>query len=265
MILTKWHPPADIPRGGSVRGDCPFCGGTNTFIMNNDRGTILWFCFRASCHARGAEKGRRTVTDMKQETQEPPWYEETIKEIYPTYDIPMHFKKPFNHPEAMQWLELNNCLWAFSTDHADIRYDPALDRVVFISYHDGRPTGATGRKLASRKDGPKWYEYTNQKTPFIVGTSGDGVIVEDPASACAVAATKKVTGIALRGTVIPLAYVPILSLYDSLIIALDNDASKNAIELHRSLSHFVGNVRVALLRQDLKYCKPDAILKVLNV
>ena len=247
-------------RGQTVRFDCPFCEGKNTFSVTNNKGRLIFFCFRDSCHTSGVEKLFRTAEDMKEEIKE---QKEEIE--IASFELPDRFKHIYNYQPGLAWLKGHNCMWALETGIADIKYDPKLDRIVFISRYHGKVVGATGR-IITPWGAPKWYEYGESKVPFICGTNRDGVLVEDAASACAVAATKKVTGVALRGTNLPESYIPILQKdFDSLIIALDADASKTAIQLHRQLSCLIPKTRVVLLREDLKYNIPDKIMQVLHV
>ena len=41
-----------------VRIDCPFCSHKNTFVVRNDDGTLYWYCFHASCSAKGKQENK---------------------------------------------------------------------------------------------------------------------------------------------------------------------------------------------------------------
>ena len=42
--------------------DCPFCLHKNVFMINTTDGGYQWYCFHASCKAKGKDKG---VKNMK--------------------------------------------------------------------------------------------------------------------------------------------------------------------------------------------------------
>ena len=51
-----------IPPDTSVRMDCPFCHGKNTLSVDTATNNINWFCFHASCKAKGKFKGEKNMT-----------------------------------------------------------------------------------------------------------------------------------------------------------------------------------------------------------
>jgi hypothetical protein len=48
-----------IPPDTSVRMDCPFCSGKNTLSVDTSANNINWFCFHASCNAKGKYQGEK--------------------------------------------------------------------------------------------------------------------------------------------------------------------------------------------------------------
>ena len=42
-----------------TRMDCPFCNGRNTFSVDTTEGNINWYCFHASCSAKGKKQGEK--------------------------------------------------------------------------------------------------------------------------------------------------------------------------------------------------------------
>lgn len=240
----------------SSRQDCPFCGGHNTFSITRDNGLLQWNCFRASCTARGTYKATRSPSEiraalgMSQGVQAP------------RFELPDRLVSPLSRDEVYQYLRRNHCLQAYQNRLADIRYDPRLNRVVFvIRDSDGQPVDAAGRAL-NRDQKPKWLRYGDSGLPFICGTSDTAVVLEDAASACAVASIA--TGFALLGSTVSYSHLHKLRAFKQVVIALDKDASRKSIELHRRLAS-LNNVSVRLLEDDLKYLEPDEIRTVLRL
>ena len=54
-----------IPTETDTRMDCPFCYHPNSFIINNTTGKLSWYCFHASCEAKGAFQQEKTMDDIK--------------------------------------------------------------------------------------------------------------------------------------------------------------------------------------------------------
>jgi len=55
MWITEYLASLNLSQGGRYRGDCPKCGGKNTFNVNRDNDKILFNCYRNSCTLRGVE------------------------------------------------------------------------------------------------------------------------------------------------------------------------------------------------------------------
>jgi ribosomal protein L37AE/L43A len=168
-----------IGEGQSITTDCPFCSGRNKFTISKRDGTTLWNCYRASCNAKGAFKSGFKTHELKDKLNGVKT--ELTRRSRP---LPKVTSNPSHHPAVLEYLERNNCLFAFQNRLANIRYNPADDRVLFYT-NSGQ--GAIGRHLGSAV--PKWLCYGDTSGILKVGDSPNGVIVEDAASACAVAAT----------------------------------------------------------------------------
>ena len=48
-----------IPSDTQIRMDCPFCNGRNTFSVDTTEGNLNWYCFHASCSAKGKKEGEK--------------------------------------------------------------------------------------------------------------------------------------------------------------------------------------------------------------
>lgn len=179
---------------------------------------------------------------------------------------------PLNHPPALEYLEKNNCLSSYTNNRVDIRYDPKLDRIVFLCYDSNNNLmNATGRLLSkNNKDNlPKWFIY-NGSYPFIcknkpssndIPKSLNAVITEDCASATCVSYAH--TGIALLGTNFKLDYLHLLKPYKKVYLMLDKDALVKSLKLHNSLRYYA-DVSVVFLAEDLKYLDQDHLREFLG-
>ena len=50
-----------IPSDTQIRMDCPFCNGRNTFSVDTTEGNLNWYCFHASCSAKGKKQGEKNM------------------------------------------------------------------------------------------------------------------------------------------------------------------------------------------------------------
>ena len=243
-----------IPSDTEMRMDCPFCSNKNTLTIDTTNNSIGWYCFHASCTAKGRKQGEKNMsyvnTTFKQKD------ESLDTEFY----IPDSFKSVHSNEKAMMYLHKNNCWEAWSWGRADIKYDVKQDRVVFLIRNEHKAhehVGAIGRALSSATY-PKWYMYANKDVPFICGVCDDAVIVEDCASACAV--SNILTGVSIMGTSLKQSHKKFLNSYKNLYVALDRDATTKSFEIASELR--LGgfeNVHVKTLTDDLKYFKTEEI------
>jgi hypothetical protein len=245
----------------SWRGDCVVCGNKNTLSVTKEVGRYKYYCFHASCEISGEEKGRLDVGDIRSYLGLVPDSTDNGRDFV----CPDWFVSPYDReavhsygkrfPSILKHLNL-------------IRYDVKQNRIVFLIQHDGVTYGAAGRALDFRVK-PKWYMYHRaHSVPFRVCMEGSrqnsntAVVVEDCISACAVSFASD--GIALLGTNIPEDYVAYFRKYDSVILALDKDASKKALKLQKELSPYV-DCKIKFLEEDLKYLKEEEIRKCLRL
>jgi phage/plasmid primase-like uncharacterized protein len=123
------------------RQDCPFCGGHNTFSITRQHGLIQWNCFKASCTAHGTYQASRTHTEIRAALG-------LVRETTPRkFELPDRLVSPLSREEVYRYLQRNHCLAAYQERRADIRYDPKLNRVVFVIRDNGQPVDAAGRAL----------------------------------------------------------------------------------------------------------------------
>ena len=246
-----------IPSGELyTRIDCPFCNHTNTLVIRRESSNLMWYCFHASCKAKGKHVGKmsmeqvyETVVKQKKETAKP-------------FIIPKSFVSILSEKKCKEYLEKNNCLQAKEKAKASFMYDVKQHRIVFLIKEKEKVIGAIGRGLNSQIY-PKWYIYGEKSYPFICGEGKVGVLVEDCASACAVSGIY--AGIALMGTSLPDSYIPILQKkFKKIIVALDRDATTKSFDIANKLSYYIDN-EVKILEDDLKYYNENKIKEMFNV
>ena len=245
-----------IPSGGNFRGDCPFCFHKNSFSVSRQDGRLMWYCFFADCSAKGntiyepsaqeiftqARSGYRHASGQD--------YRHHVSGRVSGYKVPSSFINVRQSDKCVKYLYDNNSYEAYKLDLCDIVYDKSLDRCVFLVKNGSYIEGAVGRALGNFK--PKWYMYDSSAYPFICGKGKEGILVEDCPSACVIGAAG-LSGVALLGTSIKPSYMDILlGLYESLVVALDRDATNKALDMARELSYYIPTT-VRILERDLKH------------
>ena len=240
----------DLSSGENKRTNCPSCGGRNTFNVTNDRGTMLWHCYKANCKLTGKKVVSLTAQDIRS-------------------SMAGKDKKksgPFVKPE---WLVYDNnaihayCnTWDLDPDELGLLYDVKENRVVFPVIHDGVMVDATGRTL--RKRLPKWKRYGKSDLPYSYGRGTVAVVVEDCVSAAIVGGDVYV-GVAVLGTSLSEAHKKYLTRFSTAIVALDPDALPKTLKFARELRQYVNKVRALKLHDDLKYRNPSDILNLITL
>ena len=259
LSMTSWIKELveDLPLGGSgnLRMDCPSCGKKNTFSVSEVNGERLWYCFHADCDVRG-----RTGFRIRKDTPLHPLLKKnkptkplSITNTFLDFELPDTFVSLSRQPEAEAYVRRVNAYEAYRNGLADIRYDFRSNRVVYLIRHNNRVVDAAGRALDQQMK-PKWWRYGKSGNPFTCGRSRTGVIVEDCASACSLAGY--LSGIALLGTSLLESHIPTLRTYDRLVVALDKDATKKALDLVRRLQA-IRPTSLVILDKDVKDMTDD--------
>lgn len=249
-----------VPSGEvDTRMDCPFCNGTNTLTIKRNNADLLWYCFHASCTAKGNHQGEMTMQQVEKNLAE----SKTVvtKEKEKEFILPKSFVSVFSTDKCTDYFKKNHCMESHIKGKASFMYDVKQNRAVFLIKEKEKIMGAVGRALNS-KVYPKWYMYSGKTYPFTCGNSDTAVLVEDCASACAVSSVY--TGVALMGTSLPETYIPILKKkYKKIIIALDRDATTKSFDISEKLNYYV-ETKVKILEDDLKYYNEKQIKEILN-
>ena len=250
VILQLAPPPSQ--EGVALRYDCPFCDHKKTLSISNNNGTILYFCFSASCDVKGKVSDRKELTFNKPKSVADKTVPLDLRSFVPLS----------RNCKALDMVIKRNSYEAYRKGMADIQYDVRQDRVVFMVKKDDKVVDAVGRKLSDADKKPKWFRYARSKHPFVCETNTDSkkaVLVEDCFYACAVSQVH--TGIALMGTNLPNEYLTTLKNYSKIVIALDRDASKKAIELTKHIKLFVP-ASLTFLEKDVKNMELDKIMEI---
>ena len=236
---------------GRLRMDCPACGKKNTFSVSDTGGERLWFCFHADCGVRG-----RTGFRIRKDTGIHPLLRtkslETNNNSSITFELPDTFVALSREPRAESYVKRANAYDAYLAGRVDIRYDFRMNRVVYLIKDGRQVVDAAGRSLDNIK--PKWWRYGKSGNPFVCGTSRVGIVLEDCASACSVSSF--LSGVALLGTNLQDSHLPYLRKYDRLLVALDKDATKKALDLVRRLQA-IRPTSLVVLNKDVKDMTDD--------
>ena len=239
-----------------TRVDCPFCNHTNTLTIKKSEGKVMWYCFHASCNAKGNIKKEMSMKDVENSL-----VLSSNANIKKTFFIPENFVSIYNTDKCTDYMKKNNCMVAYMNGLVDMKYDIRQHRAVFLIKKDQEVVGAVGRGLTSEVY-PKWFMYGDKSYPFMCGKHDTAVIVEDCASACAV--SNFYCGVALMGTSLPESYIPVLKKhFKKVIIALDREATIKAFDISNQLRYYM-DTQVKILEEDLKYFGSNQIEGVLN-
>ena len=238
-----------VPSGEvDTRMDCPSCNGTNTLTIKRNNADLLWYCFHASCTAKGNHQGEMTMQQVEKNLAE----SKTVvtKEKEKEFILPKSFISVFSTDKCTDYFKKNHCMESHIKGKASFMYDVKQNRAVFLIKEKEKIRGAVGRGLNSQVY-PKWFMYGDKSYPFICGSSDIAVLVEDCASACAVSEVH--TGVALMGTSLPDSYIPVLKKkFKKVIVALDRDATTKAFDISNQLRYYM-DTEVKILEDDLKY------------
>jgi len=253
LIIKTLIPNTDV----DTRMDCPFCHNTNTLTIKKNSSDLMWYCFHASCSAKGKHQEAMSMEQI---------YETVVrkdkeKEKEKDFVVPSSFISIHSEPKCIEYLRKNNCLKVKEKGKASFMYDVKQHRIVFLIKEKEKVKGAIGRGLNSSVY-PKWYIYGDKTYPFICGEKEKAILVEDCASACAV--SHLYSGVALMGTSLPDSFIPVIrKKFKEVIIALDRDATSKAFDISNKLRYYMPT-KVKILQDDLKYFNEQQIESILQ-
>ena len=239
-----------------TRMDCPFCNNKNTLSIDTTDNKTYWYCFHATCKARGKKSGDKNM----QYVENVLFNKEDIQSADVDFKIPDSFQSIYSNEKAMHWLNKNNCWESWSWGRSDFKYDVRQDRVIFLikDRTKHKVVGAVGRAL-NKNDFPKWFMYGDKDVPFKCGDCEDAVIVED----CPSAVSNILTGISIMGTSLKSSHLKHLRPYKNLYICLDRDATAKSYNIAKDLrASGFDNVIVKPIEDDLKYYNTEQIRRM---
>jgi len=240
-MMHKYIEDLDLGEGDTVRGDCPDCGGKNTFTANKSGGAVLYNCYKLGCKISGVHTVGMTAADIQARMQEVE--QDKPKPKVEIMELPEYVVRSGSGLDAFRekW-----DLW-----DQGLMYDLKDKRAVFPIFINNVLIDAVGRALAGAE--PKWLRYTGKANYFIGGTGKTVVVVEDVISAITVAKLG-FTGMAILGTSLSVAHMEQLGNYSQVIVALDPDAAHKTLRFRQEIEAWTGATTIALrLDDDIKY------------
>ena len=229
--------------GETKRGECPKCGGKNTFTMYNNGKTTLFNCFRATCGTSGAiASGPPALEDMRENTDIYDRLEEKAMKRMRPFSIPKSFVSLHDRYEALAYLAKYPCKKAILDDRVDVRWDVKRNLLVFLTWYSHECYNAVGRNVMNLPNTPKWFIYQKPNVGFWAPKDKDResdlvCVVEDAVSACCVA--NEADGFALLGTTLTDIHKYIIAHYKKALVFLDPDADHKAKKIIEELSPYV--------------------------
>ena len=245
-MMHKYIEDLDLGEGDTVRGDCPDCGGKNTFTANKSGGAVLYNCYKLGCKISGVHTVGMTAADIQARMQEVE--QDKPKPKVEAMELPEYVTRS-NSPIGSSKLNAFRDKWDLWDQ--GLMYDLKDRRAVFPIFINGVMIDAVGRALAGAE--PKWLRYTGKANYFIAGTGKTVVVVEDVISAITVAKLG-FTGMAILGTSLSVAHMEQLGNYSQVIVALDPDAAHKTLRFRQEIEAWTGATTIALrLDDDIKY------------
>ena len=237
--MDKYIEDLDLGEGDTVRGDCPDCGGKNTFTANKSGGAVLYNCYKLGCKISGIHTVGMTAADIEARMNDVPKPKPKAEAmILPEYIV-----------QGGSGLDVFRDKWDLWDQ--GLMYDLKDKRAVFPIFINGVLIDAVGRALAGAE--PKWLRYTGKANYFLAGTGKTVVVVEDVISAITVAKLGFV-GMAILGTSLSVAHMEQLGNYYQVIVALDPDAAHKTLKFRQEIEAWTGVATTALrLDDDIKY------------
>ncbi len=230
---------------------CPSCGRDKLSITILEDGTKLWNCFRSSCSYRG-----RASPDGV---------------AYPVTRITYRRGNPFLGellPLPAKHREMLATEFGFANDHlarARPMWSAAHQRIAFPLLDPlGRRQGWCLRSYTGAE--PKALTYVDDESSrlsYYARGSDTALLVEDIPSA--VRASPYLDSIAILGTSITEDdRLEISTHYDRIIIALDADATRQAILLQKENKLLFDNIDVMVLPCDIKDMPEEDVYELLG-
>jgi hypothetical protein len=245
-----------IQRDESLRMICPKCNGGRTseksfLISRDDRGLVLYKCFRASCDLSG-----KLIDGLGEPGSQP----KTRKLHSFTREL-----KPLSPDQIVWW----RAKFGINPDN-DVYWCPSLCRdALRVFGPEGQHRGWVLRDWTGQSE-PKSIVYPERDEPFIgwyptetTHPGGSVVVVEDLISARKVC-DAGFTAVALNGTTMnwEIAF-EVRETHPDMELALDRGTMVKMIEYKDKFSTMFDNISIWTLDKDLKYVSRGRIRRAM--
>jgi hypothetical protein len=140
LIIKNLIPNTDV----DTRMDCPFCHNTNTLTIKKNNADLMWYCFHASCSAKGKHQDEVSMEQIMKNVNVV-----HAKEKEKVFTLPSSFISIHSEPKCVEYLRKNNCLKVKEKGKASFMYDVKQHRIVFLIKEKEKVKGAIGRGLNS--------------------------------------------------------------------------------------------------------------------
>lgn len=239
----------NISEGDSIRSDCPSCRGRKTFTVTKMEGKVLYNCYKLGCNTRGVEATGYTKREIGERLSR-------LKDDTPSVD---EFIMPDHITHDISNYKLQNFIKRWNISDVYVMYDVRDDRIVFpIRDSRGKLIDAIGRSLSYSSI--KWMRYGGEADYYLSGSSASfAIIVEDVVSAIVASNTFNVAGVAILGTSLNAKHREFLSSYETVLVALDPDATSKTLAYTIDLRNYISTVKAVPLVDDIKYKKETDI------
>lgn len=253
---------ASLQGGETRRILCPACRGgrTNELSLNvtaREDGSTVWHCFRASCGFSGSRhNGGRYVPAggerLKKKARKSGPFRGELRSLTPEEEHDLYE------------------LVGFRQEHlraSGVMFAPVMRRYAFPTFGPmGTRRGWLLRTWDTRR-GTKALTFPDGDEPvtsyYVLSGERPVILVEDIPSA--VRASSYVNAAALLGTGLSKeAAVELSSVTRNVVIALDNDATSNAIKMRNRINLLFDSVAVLPLDQDMKDTPEDELEALLR-
>lgn len=259
-----------VPKGTTANGLlCPFCQGGRSAertlsITHRGDGICLYICHRATCGQAGRVFANGNVIGNASEqpvrTFKPRQWNGLSRSPNDEERYLLENQYGFSYREIM----LNRI--SIVSENQEF----AGRAVINIEGPRGQQRGHILRVLPGKEGKPKTLTYKVMNEPFAgwyqTQTSAHNkiVLVEDVFSAMKVA--RQFVCVALLGTHVTIENLfELLRYSDNIIVALDKDATKLALDYKQKFRFLAPQMQVAILEKDLKYCADAEIRERCNI
>src|SRR6056300_390844 len=104
----------DVPNGMTKRINCPVCQGYKTFTVTNNKGKMIWNCYKATCETKGGHRVHLSVQDIRDAITDDVTDTGDVEFVLPNFVVPHGARE-----EVMDFCKR----WKLNADELDLHYD----------------------------------------------------------------------------------------------------------------------------------------------